>query len=170
MAAGGVLASFWGLLMTGLLDMSALSMRYSGQAAVADVTVSKGSFIFTSLLTALAGYAVSMVLLYLLCRSPQQQARFPAAIIVNNWASVVVSAALLPLSFLAALTPVQAGGDAANLTTIIFIAVLAALCIAGTRILRIALDLAMGKAFAWFCLTSLASLTTIEILEQVLKS
>ena len=166
LSANGIVLSFAGLVLAGLVDISALSILYNGQAAP---EVSKTYFIFGHLMVALIGYATSFVALYLLCRAPSEQRNFFSAIAIHNWASPIVSVAFLPLIIIATVlgTPNDPASEN-DLLTVISVFWIGILIFVGIRLLRISLDIYTGKAVVYFVITTAVSLVTTEGLEAIL--
>jgi hypothetical protein len=163
LTANGVVWSFAGLALAGLIDLSALSMLYENLPAAKQAEVSKLYYAFGRLITALIAYAASLFALYLLCRQPQEQQNFPMAIAVHNWAAPIVSLAFYPFLLVA----VSQGGssDLASLISVFWIGVLIFI---GIRLIRISLDIPIGKAVIFLVVTGLVSLIIAEGLDSLL--
>ncbi|MEL7230251.1 MAG: hypothetical protein AAGK38_10135 [Pseudomonadota bacterium] len=153
-SSDGVWFSFAGLLVAGLVDASVLSARHGPLFAAGSVDVSKPAFMAGSLFSAFFAYALSMAFLYLLCRQPDETGRYSNALILHNWASSIVSVALLPLS----LFWVSTGTQDSTLGVVLMLAIIGFVGLAGVRMVRIGLDVTPGRALALFLLTMLLSL------------
>lgn len=168
-SASGIWWSFCGLILAGLLDISALSMLYNSQVAQASAETSKMTFILGRLFVAFIGYAASLIALFLLCRTPIEQKNFPVAVTVHNWAAPIVSLAFLPLLVLGLSldTGTVADGEATilDLISVFWIGVL---IFVGLRLLRISLEIPMGKAAFYFVVTAAVSIVTTQGLESML--
>ncbi len=153
--------SFSGIALAGLIDASAYSMSYASHR-FADLAAppAKLWFIFGSLIIALIAYIASLVALYFLCRTPQEAKNFPTAIIVNNWASPIVSLAILPIVYLSiASRPAPADSE---VWVIVSVLLMVGLIFLGTNLLRISIQLSLGRALLFFGVTSLVSLVCVE--------
>ena len=161
LTANGVVWSFSGLAIAGLIDLSALSHLYEHLTEAKQQEVSKAYYMIGRLLAALIAYAVSLLALFLLCRQPQEQKNFPVTIAVHNWAAPIVSLAFYPFLLIA----VAQGGtsDLANLISVFWIGVLIFI---GIRLIRISLDIALGRAVVFLMITGLISLVLAEWLER----
>ncbi len=165
----GIGWSFAGLAIAGLVDTSTLSILHNGQTIQASQQISKFYFVFGHLVIALIGYAASLIALYLLCRTPQEQHNFPAAIAVHNWAAPIVSIAFLPLIFLAfSFRSVDGSGTDNSLLNLISIFWIGVLIFVGLRLIRISLGLTMSKAVLFFAVTAAVSVITTEGLDSLL--
>ncbi|MEP2629409.1 MAG: hypothetical protein ABJH33_10185 [Rhizobiaceae bacterium] len=162
LSANGVIWSFAGLAIAGLIDLSALSMLYENLLEAKRAEVGKITYMIGRLFIALVAYGASMFALYLLCRQPHEQANFPTAIAVHNWASPIISLAFLPFLYVA----VVRGGtsDLANLISVFWIGLLIFI---GIRLIRISLDLPIGKGAAFFVVTALITLIISKGLESL---
>ncbi|MEM9677094.1 MAG: hypothetical protein AAF890_03470 [Pseudomonadota bacterium] len=159
--------SFYGLLITALVDMIALSLSHPTVVSrMGDAAPEKFYFVFGNLTAALVGYASAMLALFLLCRSESEARGFPTSLAVHNWASPVISMAILPIIFITELTRTQ--GQTGVLETFLMISIIAALIVAGIRILRISLLLTPGRASAYFAITTLVSLSISQGLEGIM--
>lgn len=166
-SSDGVWWSFAGLGLTGFIDASALSARYgTHQVMSLDDPPSKIVFIIGSLIIGLIAYAVSMALLYAMCREPEEKQRFSYAVIVHNWAAPVVSLAVLPFLFLSVSSP-QGEGAVGGIWTLFTVFLIGVFVTIGIRILRASLEVPFGKALLMFSVTTLASLVMIQWLEGV---
>ena len=86
----GFWLSFWGVILMLLIDTSGLSMIYNVSVdAAKENAYSKSTYIFFRVCIAFLGYVASFLALYLLCRTSDEQSRFPDAVIVNNWAQQI---------------------------------------------------------------------------------
>lgn len=153
-SSDGVLFSFAGLVVAGLVDASVLSLRHGPLAAAGALDVAKPAFMAGSLFSAFFAYALSMVFLYLLCRPPDETARYPAVLTLHNWASCIISVALLPLSVFWVAT----GTQDSTLGIILMLAILTFVGFAGFRMVRVGLDVPPLRALALFGLTMMLSL------------
>lgn len=170
LTAHGFAWSFSGLLLTALIDISGLSALHANAVASGDVTdISKPAFIAGKLFASSIAYLAAMLALYLLCRSPAEQARFPTAVIVHNWAAPIVSLAMLPLLFAAASSPSAASVEGGNpLWTLATIGITALLILIGIRLIRIALDIQLSRALLYFALTTAISLVAADSVERLI--
>ena len=180
LSSHGFAWSFSGLVLAGLIDTSVLSMLYdervaqavqvaqSGIAASSVVEVGRLYFLLGHLLVALFSYGASMAALYLLCRLPAEQQRFPVAIVVHNWASAIVSLSFVPIVMIG----IYFGGDPhpengsplVNLLSVFWIGVL---IFVGLRLMRISLDLKPGKSVLFFTATSAVSIVASETIKPI---
>ena len=160
LTANGIVWSFAGLALAGLIDLSALSMLYESLSEAKRAEIGKAYYMIGRLLTALIAYAASMFALYLLCRQPAEQQNFPVAIAVHNWASPIVSLAFLPFVVIA----VSAGGPS-DIASLISVFWLGLLIFIGIRLIRISLYIQLGKAVTFFIVTGLITLIVAEGLE-----
>jgi len=169
LSASGIGWSFGGLAIAGLADMSALSMLYNGQAAQESMEVSKAFYVIGHLVVSLIGYAASFVALYLLCRTPGEQQNFPTAVAVHNWASPIVSIAFVPLLAIA-FSLGGTGGSMQDNTLLNMVSVfwIGVLIFIGLRLIRISLNIQMGKTVLFFVVSTAVSLITVEGLESLL--
>jgi len=161
----GFFWSFGGVLLAGLIDMVALSLLYSGMALSQTTAFGKGFYVFGHIAIALIGYLASLLALYLLCRTPDEQRNFPTSVIVHNWAAPIVSVAFLPLILIALFFgngSLQGPDNFLSLVSVFWIGILIFL---GLRIMRISLDITMGRAAIFFIVTTLVSLVLTEGLE-----
>lgn len=169
LSTSGILWSFSALAMAGLIDISALSMLHNNIASQAQPMISKTYYISGHLVVAVIGYAASMVALFLLCRTPLERQKFPAAVAVHNWAAPTVSLAFLPLLALAHYLDdndmPERSNSALDLISVMWIAVLV---FVGVRLLRISLELPVNKAIAFFVATAAVSLIITLGLESML--
>lgn len=157
--------SFVSLLLAALIDTALLSSLYGTlHDTAAESAPAKGYYVAAKIAVALLAYAGSMVALYLLCRSPQEQARFALALATHNWAAPLVSVFVAP--FLLA-TALGNGGDS-FLVRALPILLLGCLIIAGYRLIRISLDIPAGRAAFLFIITALVSLILGQGLEGYL--
>ena len=159
----GFVTSFWGIALAGLVDAFVLFVRHGRFAADHAASAwSAPAYVLTHLGVAALAYGASLLALYLLARSPEHAARFPLAVTASNWAAPVVSLAIVPLAFLGTVGQQGTGG--------VFLAlmVLAALAIAGTRLIRIPFRLDLGRAVLWFVTTALVSQVVLEGMEAFL--
>ena len=162
----GFIWSFSGLVLAGLIDVSALSMLHNIYVSANTVSLGKFAFVFGHLVTALMGYVASLVALYLLCRAPEEQSRFTTAVTVHNWAAPLVSAAFSPLFLLVAYSNQTSPDGGANpLLNLISVVWLGVLIFVGFRLIRISLNVEAGRAAALFAATTFVSLVTVEGLE-----
>ncbi|MEP1206892.1 MAG: hypothetical protein ABJM29_11540 [Rhizobiaceae bacterium] len=169
LSAGGIGWSFAGLALAGLIDISALSMLYNGQVGTSSPPVSKGFFIFGHLTVALIAYLASFIALFLLCRMPQEQKNFPAAIAIHNWVAPIVSLAFLPLLFIGFAMGGRSGPAEENtLLNLISVFWIVVLIFIGIRLIRLSLELQTGKAIVFFVVTTAVSLVTKEGLESLI--
>lgn len=178
----GFVWSFFGLVIAGLIDVSVLLMLYdervlqamrvaqSGIAASSVLETGRFYFIVGHLLVALISYGASMAALFLLCRLPLEQSRFPSAVIVHNWAAPIVSATFVPIVmaglFFGGDPHPENGSPLMNFLSVFWIGVL---IFVGMRLMRIALDLSLGKAALFFAATSAVSIVAGETLKSVLQ-
>ena len=153
--------SFFGIALTGLIDASAYSMSFAThQFADSSAPPAKIWFILGSLLIALIAYGASMLVLMLMCRTPQEQNRFSAAVIVNNWASPIVSLAVLPIVYFSVLfRPIPANSE---FWAVVSVLLMGGLIVLGTNLLRISMQLSLPRALLFFAVTSLVSLVCVE--------
>lgn len=164
-STSGIGWSFGGLAIAGLVDMSALSILYNSQSSL---QVSKSFFVFAHVGIALISYAASMLTLFLLCRTPQEQQNFPVAIAVHNWAAPIVSVAFLPLLIIAfALGGATNSAGESDLLTLVSVFWIGVLIFIGIRLIRISLELQISKAVIFFMITSAVSLVTNEGLKSL---
>ena len=163
-SAAGFWLSFWGIVLMALIDTSALSMIYDVIAeAKEDRGYSKPSYIFLRLLIALLGYGASFVALYLLCRTSDEQSRFPDAIIVNNWSAAILSFAFLPLIWMSTLAaPVSTSDGPPGAFVLLVLVSWAIITIAGIRILKTSLKISVAKAAIYFAASSAVSILLNE--------
>jgi len=170
LSAQGFTWSFAGLLLVVLIDTSGLSAIYSTMiAANHTISVSKPGFIIGKLVASGLAYLAAMLALYLLCREPQEQARFPTAVITHNWSAPVVSIAVLPLLFASAFIPVSATADGAGSAwTLLTMGLTALLILVGVRLIRISLDVSLSKACLFFAVTTGVSLVCSDGLERLM--
>ncbi|MEL6948080.1 MAG: hypothetical protein AAFO73_10650 [Pseudomonadota bacterium] len=162
----GFWKSFWGLLLALLLDAFAFGLFYPLFAERMDEAApSRFVFIFGSLIASFIGYAAAMLALFLLCRSPDEARGFPTSLAVHNWSRPVLSAVVLPLYIL--IIAIGEPGQPTALDTMLGLAIMAALVVAGVRILRISLLLTPGKAIGYFALTTLVFLAISSGLESL---
>ncbi|MEM8748759.1 MAG: hypothetical protein AAGF28_00545 [Pseudomonadota bacterium] len=162
LSAAGVGLSFYGLLLTGLIDAASVSITFDAyNAAETDPTTGKPTYILGSLISAFAGYAASLFALYLLCRTPQEQARFPIALVAQNWASPVLSLVFLPIFWITSVLAVDQQSGA-SLAPFLVAGSIAILVLAGVRLLRISLDVTLAKAVALFLMTTAVSIVVRE--------
>ena len=157
----GFWLSFFGIALTGLIDASAYSVSFATHK-FADMSVQHSKFWFVSgsLLIALIGYGASMAALYLLSRRPDEQRNFSTAVIVNNWASPIVSLFVLPIVFISAAShPVSSESAPWAMVSVLL---LGALIFLGTNLLRISFQFKWGRALSYFAATSLVSLICVE--------
>lgn len=165
----GILWSFSGLILAGLIDMSALSMRYNQLLAKDLMDIGRVYYLTGYVIVALIAYAASLVALYLLCRAPWEQGRIPVAIAVHNWAAPLVSLAYLPLFFLSYVLDDNDGSrNQASLVDLISVFWLGLLIVVALQLLRISLDVRMGRAVMLFVLTTAVSLVTSQGLQSLL--
>ncbi|MEE9314498.1 MAG: hypothetical protein V3V02_07595 [Rhizobiaceae bacterium] len=157
---GGFWISFLGLALAGLVDASAYSITYAAHQFISQPT--KLWFVFASLLIALIGYGASILALYLLCRAPNEQANFIAAIITNNWASAVVSVITFPLVILSTLI-----GSSEQFWGMVSVVLLGVMIAAGTNILRFSLQIPIGRALIYFAVTTMISIICVQGLTQL---
>lgn len=164
----GIWWSFSGLLITGLVDASALSARYATHS-VSQLAEPPTKLVFVSgsLLVGLTAYFLSMVLVYFMCRLPEEQARFPLTIAVHNWASPIVSVAVLPLLLLSS-SGSSADGANNGLWSLVSIVTLGVFITIGIRLLRISLDVPFAKGIMFFAVSTLASLVAVSWLETLI--
>ncbi len=168
LSSRGIGWSFAGLAIAGLIDIAAISILYNAQTISASREIGKLYFVFGHLVIALIGYAASLIALYLLCRTPQEQQRFPAAIAVHNWAAPIISVAFLPLIILAVSFGGAANSGADNsLLNLISVFWIGVLIFVGLRLMRISLDLTMSKAVFFFVVTAAVSVITTEGLDSL---
>ena len=160
--------SFAGVAIAGLVDTAALSLLYDNLPNQNSVTESKIFYVLGHLVIALIAYALSLLALYLLCREPSEQNRFPTAVVVHNWAAPIVSAAFLPLFFISFIFNGSSGsGEAASLQSLVSVFWIGVLIFVGVRLIRIALDIPLPKAIAYFVLTTAVSLVCSQGLETI---
>ncbi|MGI9354646.1 MAG: hypothetical protein ACR2PF_05750 [Rhizobiaceae bacterium] len=162
--------SFAGLLLVVLIDTSGLSAIYNTMAAANDtISVSKTGFIMGKLIASGLAYLAAMLALYLLCREPQEQARFPIAVITHNWAAPVVSIAVLPLLFVSTFNPATSTADGAgSVWTLLTMGLTALLILVGVRLVRISLDVSLSKACLFFAVTTGVSLVCSDGVERLM--
>lgn len=170
LSAHGFTWSFAGLLLMLFIDMSGLSAIHDATAVANDAfTISKPGFIGGKLLASGFAYLAAMLSLYLLCREPNEQARFPTAVIAHNWAAPVVSVAVLPLLFVAALNPANEAADGAGSAwTLLTLCLTALLILVGVRLIRISLDVSLSKACLFFAITTGVSLVCSDGMERLM--
>jgi len=163
----GFWLSFYGLLLTALVDMTALAVNYpSVLARLGEAAPGRFYFVLGTLAASLVGYASAMLALFLLCRSESEARGFPTSFAVHNWASPVISIAILPIIVASEL--LHAPGQSSVLETMLMLSIIAALIVAGIRILRISLLLTAGRAAAYFAITTIVSLSISQGLEGLL--
>ena len=167
LTANGIVWSFAGLAIAGLIDLSALSILYESGARNAE-QVSKAFFMIGHLIVALFGYGASLMALFLLCRTPSEQQNFPVAIAVHNWAAPVVSLAFLPLLMLASWLGGGSPSGENGLLNLISVFWIGVLIFVGIRIMRISLDIYTSKAAIYFIVTTVVSILTTETLESLI--
>lgn len=159
--------SFAGLGLAGLIDVSALAMRYgSFHAQVMADPPGKIWFIIASLAIALIAYGAGMILLYLLCREPAERANFFRTLIIHNWAAPIISVAVLP--FIVAGSLNAQALNSANPPLIwqsVMLFITGLLCVAGVRLIRWGLDIPLSRALWFFAVTAFASLIVAEGLQ-----
>ena len=167
-SADGVLDSFKGLALAGVIDGLALMATHSTRKQLGDENV--GNIFAASIGTlaiALTAYLISMVALYFLCRYFECENRFTTALVANNWAAPIVSLGFLPISLLILALGVNDGsaqtGQAGALILMVAIVILIAL---GIRILRISLGVTIGRAVMLFCGSTFVSL----LIDDALRS
>lgn len=167
----GFWLSFVALAAAGLIDTSALSLMYDN--GVSDQAIGqwgKGTYLAGRVGIALIAYLASLLALYLLCREPEEQARFTNAVIVHNWAAPLVSLSNLPL-ILASIywgwNGQQPGQDGASLWPLIYVFWLGILILIGIRLLRISLNIPQQKAIIFFIVTTIVSLVCSQGLESL---
>ncbi len=156
----GFWLSFWGVVLMLLIDTSGLSMIYnvSGDAAK-EGAYSKPAYIFLRICIAFLGYVASFLALYLLCRTSDEQSRFPDAVIVNNWAAAILSMGFLPLIWMSTLAmPVNGVDGPPGAFVLLVFTSWVIVTIAGVRIFKTTLEISVGKAIAFFAVTSLVSI------------
>lgn len=156
----GFWLSFWGVILMLLIDTSGLSMIYNVSVdAAKENAYSKSTYIFFRVCIAFLGYVASFFALYLLCRTSDEQSRFPDAVIVNNWAAAVLSLGFLPLIWMSTLAvPVSGADGPSGAFMLLVFASWAIVSIAGVRILKTTLKISVVKAIAFFAATSLVSI------------
>lgn len=153
----GFATSFWGLALAGLVDAFVLAVRHArldGDHAAA--AWSGPGYVAASLAIAALAYLASLLALYLLARRPDHAARFTLAVTAMNWAAPIVSLGLVPFVLIAG------GAGQSNGALILSLAILAALAIAGTRLVRIPFRIDLGVAVIWFVVTTLVSQVVLE--------
>ena len=157
----GFWRSFFGIALTGLIDASAYSMSFATHPfADPSAPPARFWFILGSLLIALIGYGASMMVLMLMCRTPQEQNRFSAAVIVNNWASPIVSLAVLPIVYFSVQSrPIPADSE---FWAVVSVLLMGGLIVLGTNLLRISMQLSLPRALLFFAVTSVVSLICVE--------
>ncbi|EFL89857.1 hypothetical protein [Ahrensia sp. R2A130] len=155
LSAAGFAISFAALLIAGLIDASAYSIRYGSidaQLAAEGLPVewSALGYILSSLIIGLASYGVSVLIIMLIANEDERR-RVPTMVTVNNWAAPVVSLVVLPLILAEAVLPsLQV---AINLT---FIGLLICILVAGWQIMTISMEAAPGRG-AWLFAVSLVT-------------
>ncbi len=161
-----IAASFGALVIMALIDASFLSMSYDVRTASGiAIQHSKFSHVVLNVMTILLAYFASMAMLYLLCRSPEQSARFPLCLAVHNWAAPIFSLLGFPLILL------SSSGDPEQtslLPLIIVIMVLSMMLIGSFRVTRTMLGLSMGRAALYFLAATIVSLVVSEGLQSAL--
>lgn len=163
LTANGVVWSFSGLALAGLIDLSALSILYENLSEAKQQEISKLYYMVGRLIVALIAYGASMFALFLLCRQPMEQANFPISVAVHNWVSPIVSLGFLPFLLLAI-----AWGGPSDLASLISVFWLGLLIFIGIRLVRISLDIPTGKAVMFFVVTGLTTLIVAEGLDSLL--
>lgn len=166
LSSDGVVWSFVGLALAGLIDVSALSMLHNIQHSANPEALGKALFIAGHLVVALIGYGASMVALYLLCRDEAEKQLFATALTVHNWAAPLVSLFFSPLFLIVAYfnqsTTPENPNMLLNMVSIIWLGVLVFVAF---RLIRISLNTSAGRAAALFAATTIVSLITVEGLE-----
>lgn len=158
--------SFAGLVLAGLVDVSALSLLYDNLPSSNGPNVGKVFFVFGHLVIALIAYVASLLALYLLCRAPSEQSRFTMAVVVHNWAAPIVSLAFIPLFLLSAFSNSVNSPDNPNmLINLISVFWIGVLIFVGFRLIRICLDVDGWRAAGLFVATTAVSLICTEGLE-----
>ena len=169
LSQSGIIWSFSGLVLAGLVDLSALSVRYNQLSAMGLLEVDRFHYLAGNLIVSLIAYAASLVALYLLCRAPHERNRFAFAVAVHNWAAPIVSLAFLPLYFLGMAMDGQTGsGERISILDLISVFWLGLLIVIALRILRISLDIPMGRAIVLFVLTTAISIISSQGLQSLL--
>ncbi|MDD9909089.1 MAG: hypothetical protein OXR62_05280 [Ahrensia sp.] len=165
----GFLWSFSALILVLLIDMPALSLMYDHISQTAVSISSKPVYMFGKLLAAAVAYVAAMVALYLLCRSPKEQFRFPGCVIVHNWAAPTVSIAVLPIAMLnIAAAPDHLPGSDGSGWVFVFLALMAIFVLIGVRIIRITLDSSLSRACLYFAVSTMVSLVVSYGLEGLM--
>lgn len=159
-SSDGFYSSFKGVAVVGLIDGISLFATHDTRLTLEETPVANPfTFTLLALLVALVSYVMSMVALYLLCRTDELQKRFFAAVVLHNWAAPVVSAVfLVPFIVLLNLLVQAHPNEPGSLSTIILFASLALLIMIGVRLLRVSLALPVSTAFGFFAATAAVSL------------
>jgi len=167
LSPSGILWSFWGLALSGLMDLSVLSLRYNQMSVPTPPDIGKIHYMFGYTIVALIAYAASLVALYLLCRAPAEQSRIPVVIAVHNWAAPLVSMAFVPLylislAFDGPITTAAGRNQTATVLDFISILWLGVLVVIAWRLFRISMDAQKGRTIALFVLTAAVSFITAQ--------
>ena len=164
----GFWTSFAALALAGLFDASALSLLYDRSDPQNAAANGKLFYIVGHLAITLIAYGASLITLYLLCRAPGEQVRVAIAVTVHNWAAPVVSIAFFPLLIAANIfgeAPVKEPNSLLNMISIFWIGIL---IFAGLRLMRISLNIPVGRAALYFAVTTGVSIVCTEGLEQLI--
>ena len=160
----GVYWSFGALMLTSLLDMSALSVIYNVNFVISGdaVKTDKSVVVLVSFCASMAGYGFSMFFLYLLCLWFEQQERYSYVLAANNWATVLFSAFFMPVYVWNAIVPDSILAQMTQVSVLLF------LIIGGVRLIFIPLNVNIGTAISYFFLTVWISIMFREIVKSLL--
>ncbi|MEN0040950.1 MAG: hypothetical protein AAF764_06395 [Pseudomonadota bacterium] len=165
LSATGFVASFAALAIAGLIDASALSIRHgsiSERLIAADLPLewSAVGYIVANLVTALASYGVSILIIYLIANA-DERGRVATMVTVNNWASPVVSLTVLPFIIFGVLFPALEPA-----LTVALLGLFLCILVAGWQIVTISMDVTPGRGGWLFFVSAVTSLIVNATLER----
>jgi len=172
LSADGFWESFKGLALAGVIDLIALMIIFNTRSSGAEnAGQSAFTFALTALAIALTSYLVAMLALFFLCQYSYCADRYSTAFIANNWASPIVSLGYLPVVMLISTLSTDASAQNGNPTgMLILLPVFAILVIVGIRLLRISLNVTLGKAIMLFCGSTFVSLLIDDALRSLFNA
>lgn len=165
LSSAGLVVSFAALVIAGLIDASAYSLRHAeifARLVAADQSAewSRLGYTLMNLLIALVSYAVSIFIVYLLA-TESEKTRVPDVVTVNNWAAPVVSLAVLPFIVLDYFLPSLRG-----VITMAMLGVLLCILVAGWQIMTISMNATPGRGGWLFTVSAVTSLIVNASLER----
>ncbi len=150
LSADGFFMSFKGLVLAAFIDLVVLMLAHSANyLGPSGETTNSLVYALLSVLAAFAAYGVSMLAVFLMCRTEDTQKRFPICVIAYNWAAPLFSAfAVIPFFLLIILA--GQNGNMSALAQLVFLITIFALAFFGIRVMKLSLDLETMPATAIF--------------------